>query len=76
MVETLTPRLLEHWFRDLSAQRSVRGCPLKPRSLNKYLETVSGFLGHLANLGMIDHSLGKSLPRVVNVHIEPTPKVA
>ena len=44
---------LEGWQKHLKNRRTRKGLPLKPRSLNKKIESVRGFSGYLAEFGFM-----------------------
>ena len=58
-VDQLRHRQASAWLRHLNAYRTSRGRPLKPRSINKKIECVMGFMRYLtaegyAQRGMVD----------------------
>lgn len=55
------------WTTRLQEHRTTRGLPLKPKSINKQLENLRGFLKHLAAEGLIP----PALPRAVRSVKEP-----
>ena len=56
-VERLRQVHLEGWQKHLMAHRTIKGLPLKPRSINKKVESCRVFLGWLAVRGYIASSL-------------------
>ena len=50
-IERVSRTLLEQWCRSLSSHRTTRGLPLKPRSLNKQIESVRSFITWLSRRG-------------------------
>lgn len=52
-IEKLQATHVEGWQRHLTAQRTSRGLPLKPRTINKNIQSVRGFLGALLDQGLV-----------------------
>ncbi len=65
--DQLRPRHLQAWQKRLAQRLSMRGQPLKARSLNKHVETVNGFLKYLAQGGVT----GRALTEVIQYVKEP-----
>lgn len=59
--EQLRPEHLDAWLAHLSAHRTTRNQPLRPRSVNKKIECVRGFLMSLARDGIIAGALPERL---------------
>ena len=55
--DQLRPKHLQAWQKRMSQRLSVRGQPLKARSINKHVETVNSFLKYLARGGVIARAL-------------------
>ncbi len=51
--EKLLVQHIEAWQRHLSGQKTSRGLPLKPRTINKNVQSVRGFLGALVEQGLV-----------------------
>ena len=49
--EALRSRHLQAWLAHLARRKTSRGHPLKPRTVNKHIETVRGFLAYLVAPG-------------------------
>lgn len=62
----------EAWLNHLAAHRTRRGLPLKPRTVNKQIESLRGFLKHLAGHGFLARALAASLPYVKQPQLLPT----
>jgi integrase/recombinase XerD len=62
--EQLRARHLQAWQRRLARRLSARGQLLKARSINKHVETVNGFLRHLAQGGVTGRALAEVLQPV------------
>jgi integrase/recombinase XerD len=65
--DQLRARHLQAWQKRLAQRLSMRGQPLKARSLNKHVETVNGFLKYLAQGGVT----GRALTEVIQYVKEP-----
>jgi len=63
---------LAAWLTRLQERRTTRGLPLKPKSINKKIENVRGFLNHLAAEGLIPAALAASLEYVKEPRLLPT----
>ena len=61
LAEQLRPEHLDGWLAYLSAYRTTRDRPLRPRSANKKIECVRGFLLFLAREGIIAGALPERL---------------
>ena len=62
--DQLRPRHLQAWQKRLSQRLSVRGQPLKARSVNKHVETVNGFLKYLVQGGVTARALAEVIEHV------------
>ena len=71
-VDQLRGRHLPVWLKYLSTYRTSRGRALKPRSVNKRIETVRGFLRYLAREGYVHRALTDRLVYVKEPSILPT----
>jgi site-specific recombinase XerD len=63
---------LSAWLTHLQEHRTTRGLPLKPRSINKKIENVRGFLLHLAAEGLIASALAASVEYVKEPKLLPS----
>jgi site-specific recombinase XerD len=63
---------LDAWIRHLAARRTVKGLSLKPRSVNKQIESVRGLLRWLGERGVVPAMLGATLGYVKEPRILPT----
>ena len=71
-VERLRQMHLDGWQKSLAARRTEKGLPLKPRTVNKKIESCRVFLGWLAERGYIAHRLAESLQYVKVPKLLPT----
>lgn len=55
--DQLRPKHLQSWQMNLAGRRTSKGLPLKPRTINKEIETMFGFLRYLADRGHIQRAL-------------------
>jgi integrase/recombinase XerD len=62
--ERLRTRHLQAWQRELAKRTTLKGEPLKARSINKHIETLAGFLKYLAAGGVTTRSLAAALQHV------------
>ena len=62
--QSLRRNQLEAWQRHISAHVTTKGHPLKPRSLNKHIEVVRGFLVYLGKQGFVSKQLADSVEKV------------
>lgn len=62
---------LENWQRHLAGHRTLRGLPLKPRSVNKHIESLRMFLKYLAGHGVIPLALSEKLQYVKEPNLLP-----
>ena len=62
--DQLRPKHLQAWQKRLSQRLSVRGQPLKARSINKHVETVNSFLKYLAQGGVTARALAEVIEYV------------
>jgi integrase/recombinase XerD len=65
--DQLRARHLQAWQKRLAQRLSMRGQPLKARSINKHVETLNGFLKYLAQGG----ATGRALTEVIQHVKEP-----
>lgn len=63
---------LSAWLTHLREYRTTRGLPLKPKSVNKKIENVRGFLNYLADDGLIHPALPASMEYVKEPKLLPT----
>ncbi len=63
---------LTAWLTHLQEHRTTRGLPLKPKSINKKIENVRGFLLYLAAEGLIPSALAASVEYVKEPKLLPT----
>ena len=63
---------LAAWLTHLQEHRTTRGLPLKPKSINKKIENVRGFLLYLAAEGLIPSALAASVEYVKEPKLLPT----
>jgi len=63
---------LEAWQRHLARRTTSRGRPLKPRSINKEVENLQGFLKHLASNGYVPPGLSEAIELVKEPKVLPT----
>jgi len=70
--DTLRKPHLESYQRHLKNHRTKKGLPLKPRSLNKKIESVKGFLKYLAESGFIQKKTPETLSYVRQPKLLPT----
>jgi integrase/recombinase XerD len=69
--EQLHASHLENWQQKVTGAMTPRGLPLKPRSINKYLDSVRGFLRHLAREGLLPDSFPTALASVREPRVLP-----
>lgn len=62
--DDLRPGHLVAWHRHLAGIRTVKGHPLKARSINFYIVKIRGFIGYLAKNGYVQSGLLSALPFV------------
>jgi len=62
---------LSAWVTHLREYRTTRGLPLKPKSVNKKIENVRGFLNYLADDGLIHPALPASMEYVKEPKLLP-----
>ena len=62
---------LENWQKHLAAHRTGRGLALKPRSVNKQVESIRVFLKYLAGHGLIPPALAAKLQYVKEPKLLP-----
>ena len=62
---------LTAWTTHLQEHRTSRGLPLKPKSINKQLDNLRGFLKHLAAEGLIPTALPKAVQTVKEPKLLP-----
>lgn len=70
--DRLRRSMCDDWQKHLSAWRTTKGRPLKPRSINKQVECVRGFLKHLVRQGYVQAALVESLQYVKEPKTLPT----
>lgn len=63
---------LEGWLKHLTAHRTSRGLPLKPKSINKQIESLRTFLKYLVGHGLLTRVLVESLDYVKEPRLLPT----
>lgn len=63
-VDRLRQRHLREWQRHLSTRRTRQGRPLRPRSVNKRIEVLKGFLRHLGREGLVPMRLEEGIEYV------------
>lgn len=71
-VDELRRRHIPAWLKYLSGYRTSKGFALKPRSVNKRIETVRGFLSYLTREGYVQRSLLEVLLYVKEPSLLPT----
>ena len=62
---------LNAWTTHLQERRTRRGLPLKPKSINKQLDNLRGFLKHLAAEGLISTALPEAVESVKEPKLLP-----
>jgi integrase/recombinase XerD len=62
---------LNAWTMHLQEHRTCRGLPLKPKSINKQLDNLRGFLKHLAAEGLISTALPEAVESVKEPKLLP-----
>lgn len=62
---------LDAWQTRLAASRTSKGLPLKPRSLNKLIESVRGFLNYLVEFGYLQRRTADVLRYVKEPKVLP-----
>lgn len=70
--DRLRRSMCDDWQKHLAAWRTTKGRPLKPRSINKQVECVRGFLKHLVRQGYVQAALVESLQYVKEPKTLPT----
>ena len=73
-LQELRPADLEAWHRHVTAQRSPQGLPVQPRTINKHIEIVRGFLRHLTLRALLPADWLQALayvkePQVLPAHL-------
>lgn len=63
---------LEGWLKHLAAHRTSRGLPLKPKSINKQIESLRTFLKYLVGHGLLTRVLVESIDYVKEPRLLPT----
>ena len=63
---------LDAWTKHLAARRTAKGLPLKPRSVNKAIESARGLLRWLAVRGLVSAALVDALAYVQEPQLLPT----
>lgn len=58
--DRLSATQVEAWQKHLAAHRTGRGLPLKPKSINKQIESLRGLLRYLAGRGLIPTALAEA----------------
>lgn len=69
--DRLRAKHLQAWQKELSARTNPTGRPLKPRSINKHVETVNGYLKHLAQVGVVSQPMASVLQYVKEPFLLP-----
>ena len=67
---------LDAWLKHLVAWRTAKGLPLKPKSVNKQIESTRGFLRWLAVRGLVPASLIDALPYIREPQLLPVSVLA
>lgn len=70
--DRLRRSMCDDWQKHLAAWRTTKGRPLKPRSINKQVECVRGFLKYLVRRGYVQAALVESLQYVKEPKTLPT----
>lgn len=70
--DRLRPALCNDWQKHLATRRTTKGRPLKPRSINKQVECVRGFLKYLVRQGYVQTVLLDALQYVKEPSTLPT----
>jgi integrase/recombinase XerD len=70
--DRLRPHHLENWFVHLSQRTTFRGQPLKPRAVNKIIESTRQFIRYLGERNYAPPQLFKTLPYVRVPQLLPT----
>ncbi len=70
-VERLLKHHLDGWTRRLARHRTTKGLPLKPRSINKQIESLRGFLRYLVRHGYVQRSLLEAVDYVKEPKLLP-----
>lgn len=70
--DRLQSQHLENWQKHWASRRTRRGLPLKPKSLNKQVESLRGFLKYLAGHGLILQALVDKLQYVKEPRLLPS----
>ena len=63
---------IEAWQRHLTLQPSPRGLPLKPRTINKNLQSLRSFFQDLADQGLVPSEIPKAVATVREPRLLPT----
>ena len=71
-MDPLRGRHLPVWLKHLSTYRTTKGRALKPRSVNKKIEVVRGFIRYLAREGYVQRTLADRLQYVKEPGLLPT----
>ena len=71
-VDRLRRSILEAWLKHLAAWRTTKGRPLKPKSINKKIECVRGFLRYMVRHGYVQAALVEALDYVKEPTLLPT----
>ena len=71
-IERISRTLLEKWCRSLSSHRTSKGLPLKPRSINKQIESQRSFIAWLSRRGYLQANQLDALEYVKEPQLLPT----
>lgn len=71
-IERFSRTLLQQWTRSLSGRRTTRGLPLKPRSINKQIESLRSFITWLVRQGYVQSHLLDGLEYIKEPQLLPT----
>jgi len=71
-IDRVSKSLLGQWTRSLTGRRTTKGLPLKPRSINKQIESLRSFIAWLVRQGYIQSHLLETLEYIKEPQLLPT----
>jgi len=71
-IDRISRALLMQWCRSLTGRRTTKGLPLKPRSINKQIESLRSFIAWLVRSGYTQSHLLDGLEYIKEPQLLPT----
>ena len=71
-IDRVSRALLQQWTRSLAGRRTTKGLPLKPRSINKQIESLRSFIAWLVRSGYTQSHLLDGLEYIKEPQLLPT----